>query len=178
MSTDGQGVDKGLMRLQGRLLVEHVIDRMLPQVHELLLNAPDQPAWRALGHRLVPDLIAGGLGPLAGLHAGLSAAQTRWLLCVPCDAPLLPADLALQMGARLKASQARCALARCQGQEHPVFALVEVDLAPHLADWIERGGRSIGDWLRAAGAVPCEFPDPEAFTNLNTPDELRRLEIR
>jgi molybdopterin-guanine dinucleotide biosynthesis protein A len=178
MSADGHGVDKGLMPLLGRPLLEHVIDRLRPQVNELLLNAPDLPPWRAFGLPLVPDRIAGGLGPLAGLHAGLRAAPTRWVLCVPCDTPLLPLDLAARMRARLDASPARCVLASCAGQAHPVIALIEAGLAAHLEDWLAGGGRSIGAWLEAAGAATCEFNDPAAFTNLNTPDELRRLEHR
>jgi len=95
----GQGrrmgtVDKGLQLLHGRPMVAAVLARFAPQVDEILINANQNlEAYRAFGHRVVPDAIGGFAGPLAGLHAGLSAASHPLVLTAPCDSPFLPLDL-------------------------------------------------------------------------------------
>lgn len=170
------GIDKGLVQFRGRPLVEHVIERIRPQVSELLLNAPERPQWQSMPYRRMPDQIPGGLGPLAGLHAGMVAARTRWLLCVPCDTPFLPPDLASRLRGWLTQREAPAVMAVTGGQTHPAISLVDATLADQLEAWIKAGGRRMGEWMSSIGAGCCNFPDPERFANLNTPDELRRLE--
>ena len=66
------GVEKGLIELRGRPLLAHVIERLRPQVDELLLNANREiQRYAAFGVPVVGDVIEGCVGPLAGLHAGL-----------------------------------------------------------------------------------------------------------
>src|SRR5438477_11707836 len=91
----GQGrrmgsVDKGLVLLQGRPLVRHVLERFSPQVDEILINANRNiAAYEALGHPVIRDRVEGYAGPLAGLHAGLMHARHPLAATVPCDSPFL-----------------------------------------------------------------------------------------
>lgn len=70
------GVDKGLQILHGRPMAAWVAERLAPQVDELLINAnQNAERYAALGHRIIADQVPGFAGPLAGLHAALSAAS-------------------------------------------------------------------------------------------------------
>ena len=95
----GQGrrmgnVDKGLQPLRGKPMVAWVIERFAPQIDEVLINANQNlERYAALGHRVIPDEIAGYAGPLAGLHRGLTEAAFELVATVPCDSPFLPRDL-------------------------------------------------------------------------------------
>ena len=65
------GVDKGLVELDGQPMVAHVLERLAPQVDEVLINAnQNAERYAAFGHPVVADAIGGFAGPLAGLHAG------------------------------------------------------------------------------------------------------------
>src|SRR5260221_928665 len=87
-------VDKGLVPLDGRPMVRHVLERLAPQVDEILINANQHlDDYAAMGHRVIPDAIGGFAGPLAGLHVGLAQATHALVATVPCDSPVLPADL-------------------------------------------------------------------------------------
>ena len=98
MSADGAGVDKGLALLGGRPMVAHVIDRLAPQVGTLLINANrNADRYAAFAHPVIPDAIEGYAGPLAGLHAGMRAAATPWIVTAPCDSPFLPEDLVARL---------------------------------------------------------------------------------
>lgn len=169
------GVDKGLSLLDGEPLVEHIIRRLAPQVGQLIINAnQNHDTYAGFGHPVVGDRIEGHAGPLAGLEAGLAACTTPYLLTVPCDSPLLPADLVSRLAACLTAHKASIAVARTGEQLHPVFSLIRSDELPELQAFINAGGRRMEAGLRRLCWAPCPFDDcPEAFANINTPDELR-----
>jgi len=169
------GVDKGLSLLDGEPLVEHIIRRLAPQVGQLIINAnQNHDIYAGFGYPVVGDRITGYAGPLAGLEAGLAACTTPYLLTVPCDSPLLPADLVSRLAACLTAHKASIAVARTGEQLHPVFSLIRSDELPELQAFINAGGRRMEAWLRRLCWAPCPFDDcPEAFANINTPDELR-----
>lgn len=168
------GVDKGLVELQGRPMVAHVIARLAPQVGTIIVNANrNADRYAALGHAVVGDDVGGFAGPLAGLHAGLSHTRTPYAVTVPCDSPFLPADLVVRLGAALLRADAQLAVARTFDQPHPVFALVRTDVFDNLAAFLGAGGRKIDGWYAALRTVEERFDDcADAFRNINTPDEM------
>ena len=173
------GVDKGLQLLQGRPLVAHVIERLAPQVDELLINANQNAARYAdYGYRFVPDQIPDFAGPLAGLHVALSTASHPLVATAPCDSPFLPGDLVFRLFSALTAANADLAVARTFDQAHPVFCLCQRSVLPHLTDFLARGERKFGRWYATLKVVEVPFDDEaEAFENINTREELGRFEI-
>ena len=168
------GVDKGLVELDGRPMVAHVLGRLAPQVADLLINA-NQNAERygAMGYPVVPDAVVGFAGPLAGLHAGMTAARRPYVVTVPCDSPFVPMDLVARLASGLEREGAQLAVAKTVDQPHPVFALVRRDVLPNLAAFLETGGRKIDAWYAALAVVEVNFDDEaDAFRNINTAQEL------
>jgi molybdopterin-guanine dinucleotide biosynthesis protein A len=175
----GQGrrmgsVDKGLVDFAGRPMVAHVIARLAPQVGALVINAnQNAERYAAFGHPVVADAIGGFAGPLAGLHAGLNASATPYVVTSPCDSPFLPLDLAARLAAALSAGRAELAVARTGEQPHPVFALVDRRVLPHLERFLQDGGRKIDAWYATLQVVEVPFDDEaDAFRNINTRQEL------
>jgi molybdenum cofactor guanylyltransferase len=172
------GVDKGLQLFRGRPMVEWVLERLAPQVSEILINANQNlQRYASLGHRVVPDYIAGFAGPLAGLHRGMQEAGRPLVITVPCDSPFLPADLVSRLLQGLQHEQADLAVARTGDQSHPVFCLAHARLRPHLERFLTAGGRKIDAWYADLRVVEVPFDDEaEAFGNFNTLEELREAE--
>jgi molybdopterin-guanine dinucleotide biosynthesis protein A len=172
------GIDKGLQELRGRPLVAWVVERLGPQVDELLINANQNIGrYSAFGHRVVPDQIPDFAGPLAGLHAALSAATHPLVATVPCDSPFLPGDLISRLFSALTANAADLAVARTFDQPHPVFCLCKRTVLPHLSEFLAGGGRKFENWYATLKAVEVAFDDEaEAFENINTREELGRFE--
>lgn len=172
------GIDKGLQELRGQPMVHWVVERLAPQVDELLINANQNgERYAAFGHRVVPDQIPDFAGPLAGLHAALSAATHPLVATAPCDSPFLPADLVSRLFAALTAAQADLAVARTFDQPHPVFCLCRREVLPHLTEFLAGGGRKIDRWYSTLNIVEVAFDDEaDAFENINTREELGRFE--
>jgi molybdenum cofactor guanylyltransferase len=172
------GVDKGLALFQGRPLVAHVIERLAPQVGEILVNANRNPeAYAQFGHRVIADEIAGFAGPLAGFERGLAHAAGGLVATVPCDSPFLPRDLVARLRSALESSGADLAVAKTGDQAHPVFCLMRRHVHESLRSFLASGQRKIDKWYAALAVVEVAFDDEaEAFANINTRDELTGLE--
>jgi molybdopterin-guanine dinucleotide biosynthesis protein A len=174
------GVDKGLQLLQGRPLMQHVIERLRPQVDSVLINANQNlERYAEFGCPVLADRIGGFAGPLAGLDAGLHATDAPMIVTVPCDSPFLPHDLVARLSTARSAIDADIAVARTGDQPHPVFALVCARVQSHLADFLARGERKIDRWYASLKVTEVAFDDEaDAFANINTRDELAQHERR
>ena len=171
------GVDKGLQLLRGKPMAQHVIERFAPQVDELLINANQNiEQYQGLGYRVIPDAIGGFVGPLAGLHRGLSEATHPLVVTAPCDSPFLPLDLVAQLKAALDANNAELAVAKTGDQPHPVFSLCRTSVIPSLTAFLESGGRKIDLWYSQLKVVEVQFAEEAAFRNINTREELSQNE--
>jgi len=175
----GQGrrmgsVDKGLVELRGKPMVEWVLERLRPQVDEVLINANQNlDRYREFGVPVFSDDIGGFAGPLAGLHAGLGHAAHPLVVTAPCDSPFLPTDLVSRLADALDAAGADLAVAKTFTQAHPVFCLCRREVLPHLDAFLSAGGRKIDRWYETLKVVSVQFDDQEAaFSNINTREEL------
>ncbi len=167
------GTDKGLIELAGRPLAAHALARLAPQVGRVLINANrNGEAYRALGAEVIADTIEGYLGPLAGLLAGMESAATELVVTAPCDSPFVPADLVARLSAARERDAAAIAVANDGERRQPVFVLAPTDLAGDLRDWLAAGGRKVDQWFARHRVADADFRDlPDAFRNINTPDE-------
>lgn len=173
-------VDKGLQPLGGQAMVQHALRRLRPQVQHLLINANQNlAAYQAFGEPVVPDAMPDFAGPLAGLQTGLMHCTTPYLVSVPCDSPLLPADLVQRLAQALQAQDAELAVAETGAgptrQRHPVFCLVKASLLPSLTQYLRNGGRKVEAWQATLQVAAVHFDDEAAFSNINTLAELHQI---
>jgi molybdenum cofactor guanylyltransferase len=181
------GGDKALRLLAGRPLLDHVIDRLRPQVAALLLNANGDPArFAQFGVPVVPDGIADFAGPLAGILAGLDWTAANRPDCavvvsVATDAPFLPVDLVARLRQGMAAAGAELACAASGGQTHPVIGLWPVRLREALRHAVvEEEIRKVDSWTMRYKMATVAFDEAIAgidpFFNANRPEDLDRAE--
>ena len=174
------GEDKGLLELRGRPLLDYIITALQPQVGEILVNANrNLDRYRAFGYPVVEDIMDDFCGPLVGMATGMQATGKPWLLTVPCDSPFGPAQLAATLGHALVTEQAALSVAHDGLRMQPVFALLDCRLLPDLLDYLNGGGRKIDIWYAQHRLALADFSAaPEAFLNLNRPEDRAGLESR
>lgn len=169
--------DKGLVMLAGRPLAAWVIERLRPQVADIVVSANrNLDAYAGLGHPVVADTLPDRPGPLAGILAGATAARTDWLLTVPCDIPFLPADLAGRMVQAAQASGVPVVRAADHERVHYAVMLLHRRLLADLAAALSHGERRVQAWQARHPLVEVAFAEPDAFFNVNTAAELGRAE--
>ena len=184
------GGDKSLRPLGGRLLLDRVIERIRPQVDELVLNANGDPVrFARFGLPVVADSVPDYAGPLAGVLAGLDWAaenrpDCRLVASVPTDAPFLPDDLVARMVQGMETAGVELVCAESGGQPHPVVGLWPVRLREELRRALaEEGLRKVDRWTGRYrfATVPFEKvgrPDfgIDPFFNANHPDDFAAAE--
>jgi len=172
------GNDKGLVLLAGKPLIAHTLARLEPQVERILINANrNAELYARLGHQVIGDGNQDFAGPLAGILSALHHTSAELLLVVPCDCPGLPHDLLPRLLAGLERENAELAIVSDGERQHPVIMLLKTELKSALTEYLANGERRVGQWCNSRKLAQVSFADqPDAFTNLNTPEELQQLE--
>jgi molybdopterin-guanine dinucleotide biosynthesis protein A len=160
------GVDKAFVPLAGQPLITRLLARLQPQVGKIAISANgDASRFDRFPFLVLPDGKLTGLGPLAGLDAGLEWAaqqEAESLITVPVDTPFIPLDLA----ARLTPAPA---VAVYRGRQHHLVAHWQVSALPELRRFLKTGAPfKVRDFLTICGARPIADP----FLNINTPADL------
>ncbi len=171
------GHDKGLLELQGKAMIEHVIARLQPQVEQLLISANRHiDVYQQFGYEVLVDEFDDYRGPLAGMSRGLAQSKSDYLLTVPCDGPLLPLDLAARMLESIKQAQVQAVLVFDGQYKQPTYNLLHKDIFKALNHSLQSNEHKLGKWLMDNGALKLDFSDQkEAFLNVNTPADLELL---
>lgn len=180
LATRMNGLDKGLVRLNKKPLVQHVIERITPQVDELLINANREISlYQSFNLPILQDDNTDFIGPLAGFSQGLRHGKYDYLLTLPCDSPLIPDDLSNRLMKTLINQDADIAVAKSGGYTHPVFCLMKKTVLPSLTTYLEQGERKVSTWQKSLNYIEVEFNDcDDAFINVNSFEELKALALK
>ena len=173
---DGQ--DKGLVKLNGRPMIEHVIAALAPQAGTLIINANrNLDEYQALGYPVISDELEGFQGPLAGILSALHHIHTPYLLCVPCDVPGLPANLAERLSTALHKQQGELAVVHDGKHLQPAFVLIPAALEDDLQAYLQRGKRKLRSWCKTHRLALADCSDEtKCFANINDAAGLKQFE--
>jgi len=172
------GRDKAFIELNGRPLIQWVIERLRPQVAHIAIAAdPDDARYQGLGLELLADPLPPNCGPLAGVLASLERIDTPYVLTAPCDTPFLPETLAQRLYRGLQDTGARAATVFDRTRLHGTLSLLERGLATNLRNYLEHDGRQVRAWLESIGSRHIDFSrESHAFLNINTEADLEYAE--
>lgn len=165
------GVDKALLTLHQRTLLEYAIETVSGQVDGCVVSAAgDISRFSRFGIPMVDDGRHRGKGPLAGVLAGMQRAAADGadsLLSLPVDTPFAPRDLVARLGAAP-------AVAAYRERKHHLVALWPVDSVDSLERFLDGPGPyRVGDFARGIGMREQAFEgDEDPFLNVNTPEDL------
>ena len=170
------GRDKATLPAGDGTLVEHLARRLAPMVDETIIaGGPRRP--NLSGVRRVDDRFR-ALGPLAGMHAGLTAARHPYVWVVGCDLPdVEPAMITLLRGL---AEDYEAVVPRIEREPEGVCALYARTLGSRIEGLLDGGERSIKALLAASNVryvAPEELravdPELRSFRNVNSPADYQ-----
>ncbi len=165
-------------QLAGRTLLDHVRDRLEPQVDQLIVNGDSA----ICGEAAVVDVIDGAKGPLVGLYSALISEQlsaAEFLMMVPCDGPFIPTNLVAELYREIQLADADIACVRYGGVAQPTFSLWHKRVTPAVEQALlvkKQGG--FKPLLASLDSRYLDWPEQvvNPFFNINTQDDLVEAE--
>ena len=170
------GQDKGLQILGKQSLIEHVIHRLQPQVHDILINANrSQTEYAKFGFPVFSDELPDFQGPLSGMLTALEKTNSDFILFTPCDTPFFPTNLLDKLKSAVENHRTLITYACDEEREHPVFCLMSVQLKEKLRHYLASGERRLLQFMKENGGISVKFTKEEGnFENFNTLDDLKK----
>jgi molybdenum cofactor guanylyltransferase len=179
------GSNKALQLLDGRSLIQWVVDCLSPFSTEIIIATADGesiPCCSPVTTKTVAD-VHRGKGPLAGLHAGLTATAYSTAVVVGCDMPFLSGAL-LQHMLRMSVGFDAVVPATRKGIE-PLCAVYSRRCLPHIESLLEHNRpsvRELFDLVRVHYVGDEEFdvldPGRLSLFNINSPEDLAAAQGR
>lgn len=170
-----EGQDKGLVSYRNKPLIEHVIERIHPQVNSIIINANrNKEIYNNYAFSVISDEMNDYQGPLAGFATAMKFAQTDYIVTLPCDGPSPPLDLVARIISALGDCSDCIAVAHDGERMQPVHALIPVSLIDSLEAFLANGDRKIDLWYAQHEVVLVDFSDvQDAFFNINKKEQLK-----
>ena len=176
------GKNKALVTLDGIPLIERVCSVLKLVTDSVIVSTNDPELFRFLGLPTIRDRIP-GLGPLSGIHAGLSVMPGEAALFVACDMPHLNADLIRFMAA--SRGDADAVVPRVSGLPEPLHAIYTKTCFAPVSRAIKNGEHRIVSFFPDIRIQYIEEnqirrfdPNLDVFANINRPEELQLAETR
>lgn len=169
-----EGRDKGLVHWQGKPLVEHIIERLKPQVDKIIISCNrNSDVYQQYAPVVAGDSRSNYQGPLAGIEAASASITSDRVLVVPCDMPLLPFDLAQKLAEVIEASGGTAGICYAHDGARAQYLCALIDRArlSSVTQFLDGGQRAVREWYAEGNALSADFSDQQiAFQNFNELD--------
>jgi molybdenum cofactor guanylyltransferase len=195
----GKWQDKALAELNGKPLLVHAINNIQDTVEEIVVVV-DNNELRTNQYRetlekfevknasIVTDIEARSLsGPLVAILTGLKATRADYCITIPADVPLLSKKVAEYLFDEINSSLIAVPMWP-NGRLETLLMVLERQTTLEIAEVLCQLGRSRPDdiirgiqkalFASPLGKIKELDPELQSFININTPEDLRRLQPR
>lgn len=164
--------DKGLVNYQGKPLIRHAIEKIEPQVQNIVISYNRNEAeYKKLPHLSAIDLLPGYYGPLMGILSCKPLIKSEFFFVMPCDMPWLPSNIVSVLLEGVDNTQLTVAHDGLRIQ--PLLFAGGTQLIESIDEYLKEGGRSVKKWISSIDHVVVNFSSQQsAFWNLNEVSQL------
>jgi molybdopterin-guanine dinucleotide biosynthesis protein A len=198
-TAEGKWQDKALAMLEGKPLIAHAIWNVQDVVDEVIVVVNDNDGRKSAycdvlaqfqieDVRIVTDLkIIGLSGPIIAILTGLKSANADYCLTVPCDMPLLNKKVADYMFNEINGSYVAVPMWP-NGRLETLLMILDRSKVLEIAGVLAQLERSHPDdiirgslhalFVSPFGQIKALDPTLKSFVNINSPEDLERLQPR
>ena len=163
------GTDKGLLLIEGKAMIEFVIEQM-QSVFDNLVIVSNNPEYAKFGLKVIPDLIK-DIGPAGGIYTALNHSDNQLNFIVSCDMPFVTKEAIAFLVTNSNDSQ--IVLVENQGKLVPLFGVYSKDCEEKWLQLIQQGKVKLQDMvlhfkLKTLSVENNEIFPASFFKNINT----------
>lgn len=174
------GMDKALVQVGGKRLIERVVETLRDLFPEVLIVADRVGRYQDLGGKIVTDLLP-GKAVLGGIYTGLKFASSPKAFFAACDMPFLNPTLITSLTDQ--AEGAEVVIPEAQGELHTLHAIYAKACLPFIEEDLRANRLKVTGFFShvRVTVVPEEVlrsfdPDLLSLLNVNTPEDLTLAE--
>lgn len=165
------GEDKADVLVDGFPMIEHVYRAASAITDRLFLSVRDPYAARTIAAPALADLYPGS-GPLAGLHAGLEAAETPWVLLMACDMPFITSGVLRHIVDARRPDVAAVVARTPDGRKQPLCACYNICIRSLVEQQLLNDRLAMTELLKLISRVRFVDVPGEPLRNINVPSDL------
>ena len=167
------GTDKGLLLIEGKAMIEYVIEQM-PPIFDKLVIVSNNPEYEKFGLKVIPDLIK-DIGPAGGIYTALNHSDSQLNFMVSCDMPFVTQE-AIAFIVK-NADENQIVLLENQGKLEPLFGVYSKECEEKWLQLIQQGKFKLQDMVLhfKVKTIPVENNEIFAasfFKNINTKEDF------
>lgn len=176
------GRDKAFLSVNGEPAIDRMLRVLSEEFHQVIVATNSPAKYGDYDVELVEDEFP-HLGPLAGIHAGLSRVESPYAFVIACDMPFLRLEPIRFLIERIDGQDA--IIPRWEGDIEPLHGVYAVALRDPIELALRSGVTAIREFLPR---IQAEYVSEhllrgipgaeESFRNLNTPEEAARFAIQ
>ena len=172
------GKDKGLMMINNQHIIQYLYNLSKVYSNDVYINANRNiDEYMRMGFEVWQDIIPGYQGPLAGMYTSLKNSNTKFIMTLPCDGPLINDIYFKRMLRDTDKNKIKLRSAHNGERLQPVYSLISRDLTASLKIFLDSGQRKIDKWFELCELEKIDFSDNKnLFININKESDL--LEYR
>lgn len=171
------GQDKALLKMEQESFIQRMINSVADYDEIIVVtNEPDK--YKHLNVKIIKDVYK-GLGPLAGLHAGLLEARNSWCLLLPCDTPFINSDVTSFIAKEIQEDYEAIVVKESK-KVHPLIGLYNKRIVPLLEKRLEEKQLRVMDFIGSVRTKHIDlysggFNGEKITRNINTPSAYEAL---
>jgi len=161
------GMDKGLIELDGKTYIEHVIDNIKNKTEDIIISANRNiDTYQTFCDKVIQDACSSYQGPLSGITTCLPYCKHDWVLIVPCDMPYLPENIVNQLFETINSEDIAIASVN---KRHQLVLLIKKSLHATLQEAMANNQLKLIKWVESQNYCQVNFDNEyQYFRNLNT----------
>jgi len=172
-----EGLDKGLIKLANKALIEYVINTIQQHVNQTLISANRSiDEYQQFGFPVISDDKNEFNGPLSGICEALKSCNSKYLLVLPCDCPFIAADIIEKLYRSAEENNSDVVLIHDGQYLQPLFSLISKNSLPSLEECIAAKNFKVKQWMTDQNHSIVKDRRTMMFFNINNKNDLESAE--
>jgi molybdopterin-guanine dinucleotide biosynthesis protein A len=167
------GTDKGVMELNGKKVIQYVLDALVPIVDDILIIA-NNDHYDNFAYPVYKDIIK-DCGPMGGIYTGLINSTTMKNIVVSCDIPFITSPMLLHIIS--ESGNYEITVPKHDGRLEPLCAVYTKQCTGKFKELLEKKVWKMQEALNYFKTQQLNISDTKEmarnFININTPEELK-----
>ena len=173
------GEDKSQVKLDGKLLIDHILNEIINEFKEILIVSNNQINFKHSDKISMVSDLKKDQGPLGGVLSAMkwvkkSNKDYKWISTFPVDTPFFKKEILQNFLSEINFEEGKLFFIKSNNTRHNIFGVWSIDLMDKLEEDLNNGERKVELWSNSVGVkvIDMEFLNEDPFFNINSKEDL------